>query len=291
MRLIASSSLINGCLCGYLTTFERGASQNVISDDFKADKLKLGSLPPPTPQRGQAPQQYIPGVVYFSILKNHVAFVSAQSIKSSYLEGHLNWLLKSRTSELGATVAFSLSDEAQKVTKEKIKKSHVKSIAFGQPLMHEVELSTVGDNSHSQIIESGKKSKKAQSAFKPQGVMLDLIKNLFDNETEFEKLGLNEVFDGNLEIWIEIRYPKRKRLHPQDAMKLMDTLGVALRDIEGDQVTLMLENGLKVTGKDLKITGSIEVELMTNNLPDEDKLYKEMIAWLQSQITNGIIDP
>lgn len=290
LRCIGKHSTISNCLCGYVTSFERGAAQPVVADDPAAASLQLGALAPPQPKKGQASQQYVPGVIYFVIHKNHVAFVSTHAMRSSALEAHFNWLLKSRTTELDATVPFSLSDEAQKVTKEKIKKSHVRSIAIGQPLMSEVGVPAVIEQDGI-VVGSKKQTKKAQSAFKPQGPMLELIRNLFDDENEFEKLGLDEVFDGNLEVWIEIRYPKRKRSRPEDAVKLMDTLGVALRDIEGDQVSLELENGHRVSGKDLKISGTVDVTPLQHNLPDQDKLWSSMISWLNAQITNGVIDP
>lgn len=287
LRCIGSSSVINGCLCGYITSFERGAAQPVVSDDPNATKLSLSALMPPTAKIGSAQQQYVPGVLYFAIYKNHLSFVSTHSIRSSALEGHLSWLLKSKTSLLPATTAFLLSDEALKATKEKIRKSHVKAISFNQPLMTEVErvndvtLSSAGEN----------KKKHTQSQFKPEGAMFNYLKSMFDDEEQFEKLGLNEVFDGNLEVWVEIRYPKRKRTKPEDAIKLMDMLGIALRDIEGDSVALELENGNKITGQELKISSPITVVLQTNKLPDEKALLQEMVSWLKAQISNGVIDP
>lgn len=290
LRCIGMHYSKNNCLCGYMTSFERGASQPVISDDPAAASLRLSALVPPPPKKGDAPQQYVPGVLYFVIYKNHVAFVSTHAMRSSAFENHLNWLLKSKTNELSATTPFSLSDEAQKVTKEKIKKSHVKAIALGQSLMTEVNVTSSSKDTSSVHQQSTSRTKKAKPGFTPQGPMLDLIKNLFNDENEFEKLGLDEIFDGNLEVWIEIRYPKRKRSKPEDAVKLMDALGVALRDIEGDQVTLQLANGHKVSGKDLKISGSIETTVLDNKLPDEQTLLDQMIIWLREQIANGVID-
>lgn len=289
LRCIGSHKVINGGLCGYLTSFERGASQPVISDDPLAASLRLGALVPPEPENGDAPQQYVPGVIYFAIYKNHIAYVATHSMRSQALERHFDWLLKSKTSELPATAAFVLSDEAQKATKEKIRKSHVKAISFGQPLMAEVELEQPKDIEVSGLKPT--KQRKAPPKFKPDGPILSLLKSMFDDEAQFEKLGLDEVFDGNLEVWVEIRYPKYQRSKAENSIKLMDTLGVALRDIEGEQVALELENGHKITGQDLKISGSVSVTLQNDKLPDETELLTEMVAWLRQQIANGTIDP
>ncbi len=292
LRCIGKYFTQSNCLCGYMITFERGAVQPVISDDPSAASLRLGALAPPLPRKGEAQQQYIPGILYFAIHKNHVAVVQSHSMRVTSFESHLNWLLKSKSNQLPATSSFALSDDAQKATKEKIRKSHVKSIALGQPLMSEVTMAPPAASDTGDIaLKGGKKTvKKVGPQFKPDGPMLALLKNLFSDESDFEKLGLEEVFDGNLEVWIEIRYPKHKRSQPEDAIKLMDTLGVALRDIEGDQVSLVLANGNRVSGRELKIGGSVGTDLLQNGLPDENKLLTEMIAWLTLQIQNGVVD-
>lgn len=293
LRCIGSFQTIRGCLCGYMTSFERGATQPVISDDAKANALSLSAARPPTPKKGDAQKEYVPGVIYFVVKDNHVVFVSTHAMRGHALELHLNWLLKSRSSELPATAPFSLSDEAQKATREKIKKSHVTAIAFGQPLMSEVTLPVdqMVHGQEAQTKEKGTKKKKATTAFRPGGAAFDFIKSMFSDEAEFERLGFDEVFDGNLEVWVEIRYPKRKRSNPEDAVQLMDTLGVALRDVEGNQVSLQLQNGHRVSGNELKIAGSIEVELTPEKIPYTDKILEQMVSWFSSQIMNGVIDP
>lgn len=291
LRCIGMHYVENDCLCGFMTSFERGASQPVIADDPAAASLRLSALVPPPAKNGTAQQQYVPGVLYFVVHRNHVVIVQSHSMRSGAFEAHLNWLLKSRTSELPATSIFTLSNEAQKATKAKIHQSHVKAIALGQPLMSPVAVPIEPQQEESGQTSPKSTRRKSESKFRPEGPMLDLIRNLFQDENDFEKLGLDEVFDGNLEVWIEIRYPKRKRTRPQDAVKLMDTLGIALRDLEGDQVSLELANGHKISGNELKISGVVEAALLKNKLPDEKQLLTAMIAWLKAQIDNGVVDP
>lgn len=284
LRCIGKHVNIHNCLCGYMTSFERGAVQPAVSDDPNAASLRLGAISPPAPKAGSAAQQFVPGVVYFAIFNNHVVMVATHAMRASTFEAHLNWLLKGRTNQLPATTAFALSDEAQKATKEKIRKSHVKAIALGQPLMSEMVVQSPKAGGTS------KEKMEKKTVFKPEGPMYDLIKTFFADEAQFERLGLDEVFDGNLEVWIEIRYPKYKRSKPEDAVKLMDSLGLALRDIEGDQVSLELQNGHRVSGKDLKISGVIEVPTTSSGLPDEDAMFASMVDWLRLQIKNAVID-
>ncbi|HLP98186.1 MAG TPA: hypothetical protein VK149_07055 [Sideroxyarcus sp.] len=282
IRVIGKHKVVNKMLCGYLSTYERGKSQAVITDDPQAASLSLGAIPPQPVKNGKR-QEYIPGVLYFAVFDNHVALMQTTSLRGSSLESHLAWLLKSKTTTLSATTSIVLSDEAQKATKERIRKSHVKSIAFGQPLMTELSPATSKKSTDAQKIDK-------KTRFKPSGPIFDLLKQYFDDQ-KFEKLGLNEIFDGNLEVWIELRYPKYQRSHAENTIKLMDNLGIGLRDIEGENVALELADGHKVSGSELKISGSVEVAVNSNGLPDEDSVWNKMTDWLSGQITNGVVDP
>lgn len=285
IRVIGKHKIINKMLCGYLSTYERGKSQAVITDDPQATSLSLGAIPP-QPMKGGKKQEYIPGVLFFAVFDNHVALIQNPSLRGSSLESHFAWLLKSKTSTLSPTTSMVLSDEAQKATKERIRKSHVKSIAFGQPLMSEFTQPKAATSRHSADAQQSKE----RARFRPSGPVFDLLKQYFDDQ-KFEKLGLDEIFDGNLEVWIELRYPKYQRSHTEDTVKLMDNLGIGLRDIEGENVSLQLADGHKVSGSELKISGNIDVALNSNGLPDEDVVWNKMTDWLASQITNGVVDP
>lgn len=288
MRGIGMHFEERNCLCGFVTSFERGASQPAIEDNPEAASLRLRALAPPEPVDGDAPTQYIPGVLYFVVFGNHVALVTSHAIRGNALEAHFAWLLKSKASELDATVPFALSREAQKATREKIKRSHVKAISFGQPLMAEsVTLSPTSGAGSAPARQAGKRSR----AFKPVGRMLNVLRQFFDDEEAFERLGLDEVFESNLEVWIQIRYPKRSRSQAENAIQLMDTLAVSLRDMEGEQVSLELADGNHVSGSELKISGTVHAPISSNGLPDERELLKEMVAWIHDQLENGSIDP
>ena len=299
LRCIGHYKTVKGCLCGYLTSFERGATQPIVSDDPAAIALRLGAMHPPKPGKSGAQDQFVPGVLYFAVSGDHVVVAQSASMRVKALENHLNWLLKSKTSELPATSPFCLSDEAQKATKAKIRQSHVRAISFGQPLMEPMnDVGTSAPASKALAISGAaptgraetKKAKK-ERRFRPNGPMLEMLRSVFGSDGDFEKLGLDQVFDGNLEVWIQIRYPKHSRRRPEDAVALMDTLGVALRDVEGDSVSLELADGNTVSGKELKISGHVDAPSLNNRLPYESMLWDNMVDWLKSQIENGTIDP
>lgn len=282
LRLIGRYKEVNGFLCGQLVTFERGSYQTVINDDPTAKTLSLNAVTPPVIDNVQ--QQYVPGVLYFALLQNHVVVVQSSAVRTSAFEQHLAWLLRTKSGILSNHEGFVLKDEPQPATKAKIRKSHVKSVSLGRPLMTE----SVGKSDDGTKDMQAGKTKK----FQPDGVFINFFKDFFNDSEQFEKLGLeNGLFDGNLEVWIEIRYPKRQRSKSEDSIKLLDNLGIALRDIDEDQAKLELSDGSVVQGRDLRISSNLEIKISEKGLPEEDDIFNEMGSWLQEQIKNGVISP
>ena len=274
-RVISASRSEAGFLCGRLTTFERGGFQVVIADDPDATDLPLSAIEPP--EKGGVPHQFAKGMLYFCIFQNHVAIVQSASLKAGHFEQHLAWLLRDKTSTLTAQQGVALSDEPQPATRERIKKAHVKSVMLGRPLMET-----------SVIVPASDAPGKAQTKFKGAGALITLIKEWID-PVQFERIGLEEgVFDGNLEVWIEIRYPKRSRSRPEDAVLLLDDLALALRDLDENQVCLELVDGTRIVGNELKISGKVEA-LVSTGLLDEGDLYSSMREWLETLIRDGVI--
>jgi hypothetical protein len=278
LRVISRYVESKGFLFGQLVVFERGSFQTVISDNPTAKNLALSAVSPPVINKVQ--QQYVPGVLYFGLYKNHVVILQSVALRASALEQHLAWLIRTKSNILGAQDGFVLKDEPQPATKTKIRKSHVKSVSIGRPLMSE---SAAPDS-----LKLG----TGVTKFKPVGEIVNLLKGMLKDSDSFEKLGLEDAqFDSNLEVWIEIRYPKRQRSQAENSIKLLDNLGIALRDIDEDQTKLLLGDNSVVYGKDLKISSAIEIAVDDKGLPKEDDLYSEMHSWLHEQLKNGIISP
>ncbi len=274
-RVIGRYADVRGCLCGYVTTFERGRYQVVIADDPDATEVDLAAMAPPS-TAGGIPQQFAPGVLYFAIHQNHIAVAQSAALRANGLEQHLSWLLRD-TSILDKKTGFVLKDEATRVTKERIRKSHIRSIKIGRPLLEELQIQEPN-------------ATKMTSRFKPVGVAISMIRELL-SPTDFEQLGIEDrVFSGNLEVWIEIRYPKRKRSNPEDSVRFLDDLGISLRDLDEDQAKLILNSGETVQGSELRVSGSIPVET-SKDLPDVTALFDELSRWLVQKLTDGSVDP
>ena len=274
-RVVSASRSEAGFLCGRLTTFARGGYQLVIRDDPDAKSLPLSAIEPP--HTGGMPQQFATGMLYFCIFQNHVAVVQSAALKASHFEQHLAWLLRDKTSILTAAQGVALADEPQQATRELIKKSHVKSVMLGRPLMAETVAHPVPNTNG-----------KTETKFKSSGPLVSFIKEMID-PTQFERIGLEEgVFDGNLEVWIEIRYPKRIRTRAEDSVRLLDDLALALRDIDIDQTKLLLGDNTTVMGSQLKISGKIDANI-NDGVTNEGDLYKEMRDWLEGLIRDGVV--
>ncbi|CUJ77557.1 Uncharacterised protein [Achromobacter sp. 2789STDY5608628] len=133
-----------------------------------------------------------------------------------------------------------------------------------------------------------KKSKRDVSKFKPEPAVLEFIKSFLPDD-KFSKLNLESaVFDGDLEVWLEIKYPSRARSQPEDTAKLIDDIALALRDQDEGSVELKLLDGTTVRGSDLKISKPLTMNLSAG-VPQIDDFYTELAAWLTGLLQNGVV--
>lgn len=279
--VISSSSSVNTFLCGRLTSFERGGFQIVFKDDPNATNISLDAIEPP--KKDGVAQQYARGILYFCIHGNHVAVVQSTALKATAFEQHLAWLLRDQTNQMTAEQGVALIDEPQKATRDRIKKAHVKSVRLGRPLFNETTTGALDTDS--------KIHKKSAVSFIADNRFINLFKDMLGDDKNFSKLGLEDaVFNSNLEVWVELRYPTRTRFSSQSeaSVKLLDDLSIALRDLDEDHASLQLADGTTVHGSELKISGKLEVE-MSKGLISESHLYQEMAGWITQQMKHGNI--
>ncbi|WP_138518985.1 hypothetical protein [Limnobacter alexandrii] len=269
-RLISYKGAKNKALIARLNFVDDEAVPAVLDKNPKAQTLTLEAMSVPTGK------QLAVGSLYFVVVDNHVAIVQGLGLRAAALEDHLAWFLRDCCSLIPKTVGFALIDEPQKATKEKIRKSHVKSIQIGKPLLEET-----------QIANPDPQKTNSLTKFIPSGPMISMIKDIAGSA--FKDLQLeNSILDGNLEVWIEIRYPKRTRSQELDAIKLLDNLALSLRDLEGDEARLTLTDGSIVRGHELKLSSVLNVQ-MSGKLVVESLLFDQMHDWLAELAKNGAI--
>lgn len=278
-RVLSSVKEVKGMQCGTLLIFERGSYQMVVKDDPGATSVVLAAMKPPSD--GAVQHEFVPGVLFFVVFENHVAIVQSSSLRTTGLEQHLAWLLRSQSKQMDKDQGFVLADEPKRATKEQIRKSRVKSLSLARPFMTSID--------NPEDIQPGD-AKPDVSKLRPDPGIVSIIRN-FLPEDSFSSLSLDEsVFDGDLEVWLEIRYPGYTRNQPEDAAKLLDNLAIALRDQEEGSVELELADGSRVKGKDLKITGPLTLAIV-DGVPDVDALYADMADWLSGLVRNSVVSP
>lgn len=258
---------------GRLSIVQKNKSPASLLNDSTQKTIPIQKFSPP---KGH---DYAPGILNFLVQNNHVVMTQSLLMRSSALEAHFAWLLRDTTKLLKPDQGISLSDEPQKATRERIRKSHVKSVMVGRPVLEnspETTLSGTTTNFFKADADSG---------------IVAMLKSFVSNE-DFEKLGLEDgVFDSNLEVWIEIRYPKHSRSQSAKAIRLLDDLAISLRDVDQDDVKLTLSDGSVVTGKELKVSGFVDVASDVEGELDENDLYEQMTNCLRAWIKNGTVSP
>lgn len=276
-RVIGGCKEIGSMVCGTVLVFERGSYQIVVNDDPSAKSLILAAMQPP--QNGTVRQQFVPGVLFFAAFENHVAVVQSTSLRTTGFEQHLAWLLRGQCGLLSKQHGLVLADEPNKKTKDLLRSSSVKALSVGKPFMVPAE-----ENPS----DEGVPGEKDVSKLKPDAGVLSALRSFLPGDG-FSDLDLDDtVFDGELEVWLEIRYPAYARSRPENTAKLMDSLAVALRDQEEESVELELEDGTRVRGKDLKISSQINLVLV-DGVPDVDAFHSEMVSWLTNLLRTGMV--
>ena len=281
-RLIAKHSKKGSMLAGHLISFERGNYQLVVGDDPSATSLELDAIEPP--RQGETIQQFVTGVVYFCIFENYVALIQSSSLRASALERHLAWIIRDKAGVLGNTDGLALVDEPHKATAEKIRRTHIKRVSLGLPFMKEdapfeASTSTGGNNPTPSRGEAQYKADRTLKGFFRRRLSEDC----------FSKLNLADVvFDGDLEVWLDIKHPKYQRNHPAKTTKLLDDLGIALRDQEENSVKIELRDGTTIAGSQLKISSPVDFE-MIGGKPNIDSIYDALSGWINDLIRNDEI--
>ncbi|GGX52079.1 hypothetical protein [Undibacterium squillarum] len=273
VRAIIYHRSFNNILFGILASYERGTHQLTIAEDDEAEMLSVEQVSPPESSDNKK-REFLEGVCYFAILKNHVAIVQSTSLRSKHLERHLNWLLL-KGNVITQENRISLSDFVVKATREKLEKFHVKEFEIGSPLIEMDPLDAISE----QISPT-----KSLAEFAGRGVKA-LQQFFFENQ--LNALKLSDAIDGNINVAVKVSY---RRTTTSSGHALLDTLANAARHLDEDEVKLKLTDGSTVKGSELKLSKNLRVESF-NGVPNPDSIFPNMSEWLRSILDNQTIDP
>lgn len=258
---------------GIFASYEKGTNQLTVKEDDDAELLKVEHVAPPLSEDKKR-QEFLEGLCYFCIYKNHIVLAPSRALGIKQAELHFNWLL-TQTKVIDTENRVAFSDQIAQATKEKIIKSHVKQVEIGAPLIDQVEAT-----------EETSSTGLMNKAIEYKGVGIDILQKLL-GEDKFSKLNLSEALDGNIEVSLRIRY---NRTTTKNGHKFLDNIALSLRNIDEDEVKLELVGGGRIEGKDLKLSTILRVN-GRDGIPIADELFEHMRQWLDQQITNKIITP
>lgn len=262
-----------GMLFGVLASYERGTHQLTVADDDDAEMLTVEQVAPPKNDNNKR-QEFLEGVCYFGIAKNHVVLVPSRALGAKPMEHHVNWILE-QAGLLGNNIRVGLSDQIAQATRERIRASHVKEVQIGAPLidMQGVEAQPEIKGHRVTALEYG-------------GLGMDILRQVLGAD-KVNSMRLADAVDGNIEVTLKIRY---KRATTEKAHKLLDNIALAVRNLDEDEVKLTLAGGGTVKGSELKLSAPISIQAR-DGIPNPDELFEKMREWLIQQIENQIIEP
>lgn len=265
-RLIAQHYAIGGGIAGIFTSYELGASAVSIESDPGAKQLNIAQLQPPKTSDGKR-REWAEGLLYFYVRGDYVVMIQSSAVRQGQLEEHLSWLLKKTTERIGPAV--ELANQPTKSARDLVKRSHVRAVNFGGSLMRpKSEENATGPRRHQ---------------FKVVGPMLDAMKEVLKAGDESFKW--EDGLDGNIEAWLHLTY---KRSTNESAQRLLDKIGLALRNVEGVTTELELGNGEKISDDELKLTTKRQIEAEDGVLI-ADSAFTAMRSWLIDIVDSGDI--
>lgn len=272
VRTIIYHRSYGNMLFGIMASYERGTHQLTVSDDDDAEMLTVEQVAPPETVDHKR-QEFLEGVCYFGISKNHVLLVPSRALGAKPMEHHINWLLDKAGNLSNNRVG--LSDQITQVTRERIRTSHVKEVEIGAPFIDTPAASE----------ETGIKGHRV-AAFEYGGLGIDILRHVLGQD-KLDNLRLVDALDGNIEVSLKIRY---KRATTEKAHKLLDNIALAVRHVDEDEVKLTLAGGGTIKGDELKLSAPITIQAR-DGIPNPDDLFEKIRLWLIQQIEGKIIEP
>lgn len=169
---------------------------------------------------------------YYFALNDNYLVTSAKRSKIRAFEAYINWLLEAEL--LDTTYSFTPLVQAPKDTRL----SQVKNIVFSQP-------------------KSNKKKKPNDTNIKSSKVInfaIDMLKKVVDDVPEWKTMMDNNILSAKLLV----KFSQPKNMEDEVYKKILGSCMKPIDDTEG--VSFKLNNGTTVTGSNLIVTRTVEVE-------------------------------
>lgn len=273
VRLISYFREEKGALYGVMLSYEKGKNQLILPEDDDAETLSVEQVAPPVSEDGKR-REFLEGVLYFLIHRNHVLTIQSSALRSVQLENHLGWLLGKAGSFKDNGIA--LADQISSVTREKIRRAHAKEIYIDVPIV----------SAPSEATEESSAAAAKSDSFEVSGLGMGWLKSLLPDH-DFQRMKFADALDANLECTLRVRY---KRSSTDNGHKLLDNLALALRHVDDGETIIKLAGGGTVTGNEIKLSKEISVQTL-NGVINPDDAFHKMHSWFADAIRDGLIEP
>jgi hypothetical protein len=259
---------------GNLVLYAPDQNRHIITEDQEKDELDIQQIGPPAHEDGKK-RQFLDSILYYGVSGNHVILLQSVALRSRNLESYFNWLLREAGLVDDSNLVF-LNNFAPPITHEKLEGSEVKSVRIGTPLADVGIPETVG----------AVPADTSEIRFRPKGQGLELLRVMMpERMKELRWSDLSE--SSNLEIFVEVTY---KRQTDPTSQKVLNQITSSLRNLNDDDVRIVLKNGLTIIGSELQVKNYFNIDTY-GGLVDPTDVFKKMQAWLIDIIETGLIEP
>lgn len=266
MRLVNNFATVGGVLCGVLLTYERGTNVLALAEDESAETYDVKQFLPPATAEGKR-REFLEGVLYFAVADNHVALIQSQAVRSVEFEQHVSWLIR-ETTQGDQLPLVGLKDAVAPEIEKRISALHVKEVEFGTPLAAPLK---------SDQIESG------EATFRIGGV----AKTILDALGLGKLVQFKDVLDENVELSLRVRHINKVS---HKAQAVVDQLAFGLRNHDGGDTVITLNDGSKVTGSEAKLQKTMRIQA-TEGVLVADDAFVQLSSWIKDMIQKGEIRP
>lgn len=265
MRLVNSFATVGGVLCGVLLTYERGTNVLALAEDDSAETYDVGQFLPPATDEGKR-REFLEGVLYFAVADNHVAIIQSQAVRAVEFEQHVAWLIRETTSSAELPLV-GLKDALSPDIEKRISTLHVKEVEFGAPLVAPLSAQADGEEDTFRIGE--------------------FAKSVLDSLGLTKSVKLKDILDEKIELSLRVRHINK--VSPS-AQAVVDQLAFGLRNHEGGDTVIVLNDGSTVAGSEAKLQKKMRVEASAGVLSADDA-FVQLSSWLKEMIQKGEIRP
>lgn len=282
-----------GFVFGTLMTYTPGTDPLFFIDDENAKNVTLEKVPAPPSDDGKR-REFLASMMFFGVIGDHLVLMQSQALKSAQLEAYLRWYLHG-AEVLEGTNTLHLIDTPTETIKKKMNEGKgVKSIKLGgevvptsvlpplPPLPPIAGLPAPGQ-AQSLPAQTGIQQvavhASAVATQEDYGVFAALKKLM--KPSQAAQIDFDMLAGSNIEMSVTLKYNRKTS---DNGQKLMDTLGVALRNNEDVETELVLNEGGSIKGSDLKMTGTIGVMSYGGQL-NESEVYEGLREWLLKKVS------